>query len=120
MTADRERRRELSDAYARRDKVAAVYQVRDRATGRTLLGSTVDLASVRNRFEFARSTGIATAIDGRLRTSMPGVALDDLELIVLDTLEPAPGATDQELRADLDALTDLWRDRLRDEPATED
>jgi hypothetical protein len=114
MTTDHDRRRELADAYARREKVAAVTLLRDRATGRGLLSTTLDLASARNRLDFARQTGITTAADGRIRTAMPGVRLEDLELEVLDTLEPVPGATDRELRADLDALAALWRERLGD------
>ena len=119
MSTDRSRRRELADVYQQRPREAAVYLIRDTASSRRLLCSTVDLASVRNRMDFARTTGTASAVDGRLPTEMPGVRLADLEIEVLDTLEVTPAMTDREVRDDLATLESLWRERLAGEGAGE-
>ena len=112
MSTDHERRRELADAYQQRPREAAVYFIRDTASGRRLLCATVDLASVRNRMDFAKVTGSASAVDGRLPTAMPGVLLADLELEVLDTLRVTPAMSDREILDDLATLESLWRERL--------
>ncbi len=112
---EKERRRELSARYRATPREAAVYRIRDGATGRTLLGSTPDLRSLLNRLEFARSTGTASALDGRLAAAIRDHGIESFELEVLDRLEPRPGATDAEVAADLAALEALWREQLANE-----
>jgi hypothetical protein len=109
---DRARPRELADEYRRRPREAGVYLIRDGRTGLALLGSTPDLASVRNRLSFARATGTASAVDGRLVAAIPDLALDELTLEVVDTLELTPGMTDAQIRDDLVVLEAAWREQL--------
>ena len=109
---DRSRRRELAAQYRDRPREAAVYIIRSRATGQGLLGSTPDLASLRNRLEFARTTGMGGALDGRLAAEVRLHGVEAFELEILDVLEPRAGSTEAEMAADLAALESLWREKL--------
>ncbi len=109
---DQAHRRALADRYRQTPREAAVYVIRNAVTGRVLLGSTPDLAALRNRFEFARTTGIASAIDGRLAAEVRRDGIEAFEHEVLDTITPRAGATVAETAADLEALEALWREKL--------
>ncbi len=109
---DRAHRRELADRYRETPREAAVYVIRNTLTGRALLGSTLDLAALRNRLEFARATGIASALDGRLAADIRRDGIEAFEPEVLDTIAPRPGTSEAETAADLAALEALWRDQL--------
>jgi hypothetical protein len=109
---DRDRRRQLADEYRLRPREAAVYLIRDGRSGRALLASTPDLASLRNRFDFALATGTASAIDGRITTAIAPDGLDALSLEVIDVLEVDATATEAQVRDDLAALEAAWREKL--------
>jgi hypothetical protein len=109
---DRARRKELTAEYLRTRRPAGVYAIRCSGTGKALLGSSVDLDSTRNRLEFARSTNMAGALDGRLRADFERFGGEAFTFEVLDRLEPKPEATEAEIRADLKVLEGLWREKL--------
>jgi hypothetical protein len=114
---DKARRRELAERYRETPREAAVYIIRNTRTGGALLGSTHDLAGLRSRLEFARTTGIGSALDGRLAAEIRRDGIEAFELEVLDTVERRPGSTDAETAADLAVLEALWREKL--DPATD-
>jgi hypothetical protein len=111
-----DRRRALRAEYEQRPTEAAVYLLRNTATGRALLASALDLRTVRNKLEFARATNLAGALDGRLTADVRQYGIEAFELEVLDTLEVKPEATRADVIADLRALEDLWREKLAGEP----
>lgn len=113
---ERTRRRALRDAYRAQRREAAVYLLRNTVTGRGLLGSTVDLASLRNRLEFARATATPSALDLRLADDARRYGVEAFELEVVEPLEVAPTMTEADVRADLAALEQLCRERL--DPST--
>jgi hypothetical protein len=106
--SDADRRRELRDDHRQRQRVAAVYRlcVADEVA---LLGSTTDLVALENRLAFARATGTAGALDLRVRQAIARHGMDAVRLEVLDTIQPGPTTTPQELAADVSALEELWR-----------
>jgi len=109
--ADR-RRKELLAAAARQNRPeAGVYRIVNQRTGRALLGFTPNLAGVRNRFEFAKSTNSAGALDPRLRADVAEYGFDAFTLEVLDTLEIGPAMTPAQIDDDLKALETLWSDK---------
>ncbi len=111
-SADRARRRQLREAYRQARPQAAVCLIRNRQTGKALLGSTTDLASLRNRLDFARSTGTASALDGRLRQAAERFGLGAFSLEVVETLDVGPEMSDAEIRTDPAALEALCREQL--------
>ena len=109
---DRERRRELREEFERIRPEAGVYLIRNGKSGRALLGSTRNLAALRNRVDFARRTGMHSALDLRLREETARDGIDAFSLEVLEILEVTPEMTETQMLADLGALEELWRERL--------
>ena len=109
---DRARRRALRAQQELNRPEAGVYRIVNRRTDRGLMGSTPNLASVRNRLAFAQSTNTPGALDYRLREDIRRHGLDALSLEVLEVLHPTPDMTDAQVRADLATLEDLWREKL--------
>lgn len=109
--SDKARRKELVAQYKQNHPEAGVYRIVNRRNGKVLLGSAPNLASVRNKLEFARSTNSPGALDMKLRKDIAEHGLDAFELEILDVLETPPEMTSAEIRDDLAALEDLWREQ---------
>ncbi len=109
---DRARRRELLSEYRRTTPEAGVYALRNTRTGRVLLGSSPNLAALRNRFEFARSTASLGALDQRLRGDAAHFGIDAFELEILEVLDEDPARPPSGLARDLATLEELWREKL--------
>jgi hypothetical protein len=107
-----ERRRELRAKYEQRPSEAGVYALRNTATGRLLVACTTDLAAARNRLDFAKATQTPGALDHRVAVDVRAFGVDAFVVEVLDTLTITPGMTTDEVRADLGALEQLWREKL--------
>lgn len=102
-----DRRREISKQYRERRLRGGVYTIANTVNGRYLIGHTADLASVRNRFQFAVTTG--TTVDPRLRDDWQAMGPDAFSLDVLEELEQRPGQTQAEFMDDLIALEQMLR-----------
>ena len=112
----RDRRDELRATYEQRPREAGVYLLRNSATGRVLIASTVDLAAIRNRLEFGQSTDSTGVLDRRLVADARTHGMASFSLEVLDVLPADPERDDAQVIADLKALEELWRDQLADQP----
>jgi hypothetical protein len=110
------RRRELRAEYRQRPSEAGVYALRNSATGRVLVAATTDLAAARNRLDFAKATRTPGALDHRLAADVRAFGVDAVAFEVLDRLEITPAMTPDDVRADLGALEQLWREKLSAEP----
>jgi hypothetical protein len=107
-----ERRRELRAEYEQRPSEAGVYALRNTATGRVLVAATRDLAAARNRLDFAKATQTPGALDHRVAADVRAFGVDAFAFEILDTLEITPAMTSDDVRADLGALEQLWREKL--------
>ena len=101
------RRRELSKAYKERRLIGGVYRIINKETGKFLLGYAVDIASTRNRFDFAVTTG--SAVDPRLRADWDRYGPAAFRLEVLEELEKPSEQTQADFAADLQTLAQLRR-----------
>jgi hypothetical protein len=111
----RERRDELRSEYEQRPRLAGVYALRNMVTGRILIASTPDLASVRNRLDFGQSTNSTGVLDRRLIADARAHGISSFTLEVLDTLDDEPSRDAAQTAADLAALEELWRERVADQ-----
>jgi len=109
---DRAQRRALRDAYRQAPPEAGVYLIHNSAAGKALLGSTVNLASLRNKLDFARATSTTGVLDHRLRGDAGTFGIDVLSLEVLEVLTVTPPMTSAEVLSDLATLEALWREKL--------
>ena len=110
--ADRSRRKALTEQFQQAPAEAGVYRIINRRSGRLLLGSTPNLGGLRNRFEFARSTNSAAALDPKLREAIRRDGFDSISFEVLDTIAVTPEMTQAEIMADLATLEALWRETV--------
>lgn len=116
MVADKERRRELVSEYKRSHPEAGVYRIVNSVNGKALLGSALNLNSVRSKMTFAGKSGTTGGLDHRLNADIRQHGIEAFSLEILEVLDIRPEQTDAEIRADLAALEALWREKL--DPAT--
>ncbi len=107
----REQRRELRTRYKLTHPEAGVHRLVNTRTGKALLASTPNLASVRNKLAFAQATNTPSALDYRLQADIRECGLDAFALEVLEVWQPEPELTAAESRAELAALKSLWREQ---------
>lgn len=105
------RRRELVAEYRRTGPEAGVYRLVNTQTGKSFVGSALNLGSVRSKLEFARKTGGVSALDHKLWADARQHGAEVFELEILEVLEARPEMTQEEIRADLATLEALWRER---------
>ena len=108
---DKARRKALTEQFQQAAPDAGVYRIINQRTGKLLLGSTANLAGLRNRFEFARSTNSTAALDQRLRQDIATFGFDSFSLEVVDSLEVTPMMTPEQIASDLATLEALWREK---------
>ena len=105
-------RKELKALVRSTSPSAGIYRVFNLRTGAAVVGSSTNLGSFRNRFEFARSTNSPGALDPRIKSLADGGSLSDLDVELLEELAVATDATPAAIQADLETLEQLWREKL--------
>ncbi|HEX5417926.1 MAG TPA: GIY-YIG nuclease family protein [Chloroflexota bacterium] len=110
--SNQSRRKELREQYEQNPPEAGMYRIVNRENGKSLLSSSPNLASVRGRLEFAKSTNTPSALDLRLSADIRQFGLDAFSLEILEVLEIKPEMTPAEIRDDLAALEALWREKF--------
>ncbi len=109
---DRARRKELVTQYRQTPPEAGVYWIVNTATNKSLIGSTTNLASIRNKMAFARSTNMLGTLDQRLRKDIEAVGLGAFSLEILEVLKVEPEMIAADVRRDLEMLEALWREKI--------
>ena len=104
------RRKDLSNEYKERTVRGGVYTITNTRNGRYLLGYVADVASVRNRFQFAVTTG--SAVDPRLRADWTTYGAAAFALAIVEDLEQRPDQSPAEFLEDLKTLEALKRAEL--------
>ncbi len=110
--SDQARRKELRAQYRQARPEAGVYRIVNGGNGKALLGSTTNLAHIRNKLEFARSTNTSGALDLRLSKDIREFGIDAFSLDILEVLEIEPEMTPAQVQQDLATLEQLWREKL--------
>ena len=108
-------RREIAKEYKERRQQGGVYTITNTVNGRYVIGYVANLESVRNRFQFALTTG--SAVDPRLRADWVALGAGAFTLAVVAELEQREGQSQAEFVNDLRALEQLCRADL--DPALE-
>ena len=95
--------------YKKTPRPAGVYRVRNTATGKSLVGSTIDLPGMLNRQRFQLENG--SHPDTELQRDWDELGSESFEFQALDTLkpkdDPAYDASD-----DLRVLKQMWLEKL--------
>jgi hypothetical protein len=106
------RRKELRAHYKRVHPEAGVYLIRNSQNNKALLGSTPNLASIRNKLAFVKATNMWSALDRRLSKDLREFGSEAFSLEVLEVLDITPEMTRADILEDLSTLEQLWRERL--------
>jgi hypothetical protein len=110
-----DRRKQLQQQYRQQPLEAGVYRIVNQRTGKALLGSSLNLPSMRGKLDFARRTGTPSALDHRLWNDVRKDGIDAFAFEILEVLEITPEMTQTRINEDLAALEALWRERLADQ-----
>ena len=100
-------KRDATKVYKERKLIGGVYTITNTMNGKYLIGYAADLASARNRFQFAVTTG--STIDPRVRGDWATFGAQAFRLDVLEELEQGPEQTQPQFMDDLKALEQLRR-----------
>lgn len=95
--------------YKETPRPAGVFRVRNTASGKSFVGSSVDLPAMLNRQRFQLEMGSHPnrQLQADWKAAGPGAFVFE----ILDTLEPRD-EPDYDPVADLRALEELWREKL--------
>ncbi len=99
-----------SRAYKERKVVGGVYTITNTVNGKYIVGHTANLDGIRNRFQFAVTTG--SAVDPRMRADWSQYGAQSFRLDTLEELEQRADQSPAEFAADLEALEQMLRANL--------
>lgn len=105
-------RKELMARYKEMRFEAGIYRIVNSQTGCSFLGSSADLKNEANKMEFARKTGMLGVFDLKLAARMKTEGLENFRFEVLETLEDDPEAKEADVKARLEVLEMIWREKL--------
>jgi acetolactate synthase regulatory subunit len=105
-------RKAAARAYREDRRPMGIFRVRNVTSGRSFVGSSVDLPSMLNRQRFQLEMGSHS--DRALQAEWNELGPDAFEIEVLDTLE-APDDAGYDPREDLRELLEMWQARLASE-----
>ena len=108
-----EEKKELKAQYKEREVIGGVYTIKNELNNKILLGSAADLKIIQNRFEFSRKTG--SCVYPVLQKDWDSQNGEQFLLEILETLEKGENQTETEYKADINALKELWSEKLAGE-----
>lgn len=107
---DKRRRAELQEKYRQMKRAIGVYQVKNNANGRVLIGSCVDIPSMFNRIKFELATGM-DRVPGLLK-DWKEYGEDSFSFEILEELKLKEGEF-QDVKFELQQLEEKWMDKLQ-------
>lgn len=105
-------RKSLTREYKETPREAGVFRVRNRESGKALVGSSPDLPGMLNRQRFQLELG--SHADKELQADWNALGSDSFEFDVLDRLEPRDDAAAVSQKEELEALAVMWSEKLRE------
>ena len=114
---DANRKKQLKNNYKSKPAVGAVYMIECSGNGRKFIKPTVDIGGIQNRYRFAINMG--TCPDPSLMNEWTKYGTDSFTLTVLEELEIKEDQTPKEFAHDVEALAELWVEKLTPAAAEE-
>ncbi len=109
---DNKTKKEIISQYKERKVFGGIYAIRNTLSNKLLIGSTTDMQGSKNRFEFSSKTG--SCVELKLQSDWNKQGAEQFVFEVLEELEKNETQTDKEFKADINALKDLWIEKLSD------
>lgn len=104
------KQKELKQEYKQNHPPMGVYQIRNLASEKMFVGSSLNLPGIFNRTKFQLQMG--NHQNKSLQSDWNEFGSDNFAFEILDELQPREGA-DYDYREDLTLLEDLWLEKLR-------
>ncbi|CAI6087373.1 GIY-YIG nuclease family protein [Cohnella sp. JJ-181] len=113
---DKQRKKQLADAYTQTFRPMGVYQIRNTENGKVLVRSSMDLEGSRNRFEFMKQMNTNTLPE--LKTEWDRYGGGAFEFAELDRIKPreeqlADRSELKKYQDEVEALAELWVEKLQ-------
>ena len=106
----KDKQKELKKEYQHGRRQMGVYQIRNLANEKLLLGTSSDLPGILNRHKFALRMG--SHQNRALQSDWNVAGEGGFAFEVLDELTPSEGA-ERDYRAELEFLEELWLEKLQ-------
>ena len=107
------KKKELQYQYREREVVGGVYLIRNTLNHKVLLDAAVNLQGSRNRFEFAQKTGSCVYV--KLQNDWTSQGGGQFVFEVLEELTKGEAQAQEEFKADVELLKEMWREKLSGE-----
>lgn len=104
------KRKELKFQYVERKKIGGIYSVRNTVNNKLLVEFSPDLQGSKNRFDFSCSTD--SCVFMKMQKDWSAQKGEGFTFEVLEELEKGDIQTDKEFREDLEALKEMWLEKL--------
>lgn len=113
---EKQKKKELAAAFAKSFRPMGIYQLRNKLNGKIYLGAAMDLDGMRNRIAFSANMNEAPFYE--LKEDWAKHGPDSFLYEIVDRLKPqsdspADKAELAQYRDELDALLELWLDKLQ-------
>ncbi len=112
---DAARRKELMNAYKAKPVVGGVYCIFCSGSQRRWLRSSVDMEGSRSRFQFAVKT--KSSPEPAMRQEWLAYGIESFSFECLEELEKGETQTAREFAEDVQALLDMWQEKLGEKTA---
>ena len=109
---DIQSKKELREAYMEREIIGGVFVIVNTLNNKLLLEATTDLRGAKNRFAFSQKTGSCTHM--KLQDDWSKHGGDQFALEVLEELARGDSQTQDEFKADVSLLKEIWLEKLSD------
>jgi hypothetical protein len=106
-------RKELLRAFKAEREVGGVYAIRNAATGRILIQSTMTISKAKSLLDFAKITG--SCVHPLLAEEWKACGPDAFTLEILETLDRKDEEAQKEFAEEVRALGELWLERVPEE-----
>ena len=106
-------KKEMQNAFRAQKEIGGVYVIKNTASGKMLLLSTTTISKAANQMEFAKLTGSCVHPLVAEDWSIQGSSVFELE--ILEQLEKKDIQTYEEFSTDIQALKELWQEKLGSE-----
>lgn len=104
-----DKRKQLKNNYKNKAAVGGVYAIECSGNHRRCIKSTVDIAGIKNRFQFALS--IKGCPDPIMNNEWIQYGSDAFSLVILEELTMKDGQTPKEFANDIALLYEMWLEK---------